>query len=252
MKLTREDLRRISQSVGERAGWDFSRVRGKREPLPWHYADVVRRYLSPSDEVLDVGTGGGERFLGLATHFRRGIGIDHDPVMIEQARKNKAAQQVDNVDFILMDGHRLDFPDETFDVVLNRHSQVDIRETARVLCAPGYFVTQQVACRNTLSLLAAFGWTPESFGAGWWQPVEGFAAEFERLGCRVVAKAEYNIRYRFCDVESLVFFLKAVPLPESFDVDKHWQGVNRLLEDYSPDRGIETNEHRELLIVQKR
>ena len=87
-------------------------MRDEREPVPWHYADVVRRHLSPSDEVLDVGTGGGERFLALAPHFHRGVGIDHDPAMIEQARKNKADQQVDNVDFVLMDGHRLNFPDE--------------------------------------------------------------------------------------------------------------------------------------------
>ena len=66
-----------------------------------------------------------------------------------------------------------------------------------------------------------------------------------------MCKAEYDVQYWFRDVESLVFWLKAAPLPEPFDTEKHWQGVNRIIEQYSTPLGIETNEHRELLIVQK-
>ena len=249
MKL--EQLKRISESVGERTGWDFGRVRAERAPVPWSYPDVVRRFLTQSDRVLDVGTGGGERFLALAPYFGEGVGIDVSSAMIEQARRNKVARRAANVDFTVMDGRSLGFPDAHFDAVLNRHCHVNASETVRVLRADGCFVTQQVGCRNTLNVLHAFGWTPASFGGGWWQPVEELAAEFERLGCRVVAKAEYDVRYWFCDVESLVFWLKAVPLPEPFDVEKHWQGVNRLIERYSTQRGIETNEHRELLIIRK-
>jgi hypothetical protein len=82
--------------------------------------------------------------------------------------------------------------------------------------------------------------------------VEELAAAFEQSGCRVVAKAEYDVRYWFCDVQSLVFWLKSAPLPESFDVDKHWEGVNRILQEYGTDQGIETNEHRELLVIERR
>ena len=56
-----DELRCIAASVGEREGWDFTRVRDAREPMPWDYLDVVRCYLQPSDRVLDVGTGGGEK-----------------------------------------------------------------------------------------------------------------------------------------------------------------------------------------------
>lgn len=100
--------------------------------------------------------------------------------------------------------------------------------------------------------LGAFGWRPASLGEGWWQPVDALAAKFEQLGCRVLVKAEYDVRYWFRDVESLVFWLKAVPLSEPFDAEKHWQGVNRIFETCSTQRGVETKEHRELLIVQKR
>lgn len=247
-----EELKQIAESVGDLGGWDFSRVRDERAPIPWEYVDVARRTVTATDEVLDIGTGGGERFLTLAPHFRQGAGTDISPNMIAQAQRNALAQRVDNVEWLVTDGHRLAFADEQFDVVLNRHCRVDAAETARVLHRGGTFITQQVARRNTRNILAAFGWTSESFGEDWWQPVEGLAAEFERLGCRIVARGEYDVRYWFLDVESLLFWLKVVPLPEPFDLEVHWQGVRRILKEHRTARGIETNEHRELLIVEKR
>jgi SAM-dependent methyltransferase len=251
MDLTPERLRQISDSVGVRVGWNFSRVRAKRAPVPWDYSNVVRQFLANTDHVLDIGTGGGELFLALAPHFRTGVGIDISKEMIEQGLRNKRIKKLANVDFSVMDGSHLGFADAQFEIVLNRHCDVNVSETARVLRPRGYFVTQQVANRNTLNILKAFGWTPASFGEGWWQPVEELAAAFEQSGCRVAAKAEYDVRYWFCDVESLVFWLKSAPLPEPFDVDKHWEGVNRILQEHSTEHGIETNEHRELLIVEK-
>lgn len=51
---------------------------------------------------------------------------------------------------------------------------------------------------------------------------------------------------------SVLFWLKALPVPEPLDAEKHWQGVNRIIERHSTQRGIETNEHRELLMARKR
>jgi SAM-dependent methyltransferase len=251
MELTPEQLRELSDSVGVRAGWDFSQVREKLAPVPWDYAAVARQFLGSAGRVLDVGTGGGERFLALAPGFHKGIGIDANPDMIEQALRNKRAKDTANVDFLLMDGHHLAFAPASFDLVLNRHCEVDVPETVRVLRPRGYFITQQVARRNTANILQAFGWSPESFGEGWWQPARELAVAFAQQSCRLVAQAEYDVRYWFCDLESLIFWLKSVPLPEAFDAEKHWRGVNHILREYTTANGIETNEHRELLIVEK-
>jgi SAM-dependent methyltransferase len=56
-----------------------------RQPVPWDYHDVVLRYLRPSDVVLDVGTGAGERLRDLAASFGHGLGIDVDPEMVRLA-----------------------------------------------------------------------------------------------------------------------------------------------------------------------
>lgn len=66
-----------------------------------------------------------------------------------------------------------------------------------------------------------------------------------------MAQGSYNIRITFLDVESLIFFLKAVPLPEDVDIDRHGEQVLRFIEENTAPEGIETNEHREILIAQK-
>jgi SAM-dependent methyltransferase len=249
---TYEELAHIAASVGEREGWDFARVRDAREPMPWDYVDVVQRYLQPSDHVLDVGTGGGEKLLSLAACFASAVGVDGSREMIETARKNKAAAQVASVSFKVMRGEALQFSDDAFDVVLNRHCSVDVRETFRVLRPGGYFITQQVGARNARNICDLFGcgvggeYEPELF-----QDLSVLVGAFRQLGGRVVCAAEYDVRYWFLDVESLLFWFRAVPIPEDFDLGIHWRQVNHVITEFSTPHGIETNEHRELLVVQK-
>lgn len=249
--MTLEDLKRIAASVGERRGWDFSRMSADRDPVPWDYADVVRRYLQPSSRVLDLGTGGGERFLAVAPHFGTGVSIDAVPPMIQVARENMPLSLVEKISFEVMRAEALRFPDAAFDVVLNRHAPVYDEEIVRVLRSDGVFITQQVGRRNTQNILAAFGWRPESYGEGWWQEMPTLVEQFQQNGCAIIARAEYDVRYRFRDIESLVFWLKSVPLPEDFNIEKHWRQVAQIITEYRKPKGIETNEHRELLIVQK-
>jgi len=250
---TLEALRHIAASVGERRGWDFSLVRDERDPVPWDYAEVVRRYLRATDRVLDVGTGGGERFLSLAPYLGTGVGIDISPQMIETALANKATAQVHNVSFEVMSAEALRFADGEFDVVLNRHSAVDVGETLRVLRPGGYLITQQVGQRNLGNVCALFGCGPGGEYA--YDPqqeqVSALAEAFRQRDGRVICTAEYDVGYRLLDVESLIFLLKAVPIPEDFDIEQHWRQVDRIVTEFRTPRGIESNEHRELLVVQR-
>ncbi len=138
-----------------------------------------------------------------------------------------------------------------FDVVLLRHLRVYVSEIVRVLHKGGCFITQMVGQRSSLNILDAFGWTPGSFGPDWWQPVAGLADQFRLQGCRIVAQGEYDVPCWFYDLESFLFWLLSVPWPEEIELEKHWHSINQVLETSRTERGIETNEHRGLLIVQK-
>jgi ubiquinone/menaquinone biosynthesis C-methylase UbiE len=72
--------------------------------------------------VLDVGTGGGEKFLQLASCMGKGLSIDIHPGQIAVARSNITEEYVDRISFEVGDGAALPVENETFDVVLNRHA----------------------------------------------------------------------------------------------------------------------------------
>ena len=64
--LLQREFDELLASVQLRVGWDFARMSTLRAPVPWEHAEVVERYLQPSEEVLDIGTGGGKRFAAMA------------------------------------------------------------------------------------------------------------------------------------------------------------------------------------------
>jgi SAM-dependent methyltransferase len=250
--MTEEELRRIAASVGARRGWDFSRMREAQEPAPWDYVDVAREYLAPDSHVLDIGTGGGERFLALADACRSGVGIDASAEMIATAQENLPSALADKVTFAVMSAQRLNFAPASFGVVLNRHAQVDAAEVTRVLRPGGVFITQQVGARNTANICAVFGCTPGgTYSSDSTQTPEALRAAFIDAGCRIVAEGEYDARTWFLDVESLLFWLQAVPLPEDFSIELHWRQVDAIIGAYGTEHGIETNEHRTLLVARK-
>jgi len=251
--FTLEQFKQIAAAVGERTGWDFSRVKDAYDPTPWDYVEVVRRYLRPDHRVLDIGTAGGERFLCLAPFFDTGVGIDCSPDMIQTAHANRPPSLAGRVSFEVMRAEALRFPEASFDVVLNRHAPLCASEIVRVLRPAGYLITQQVGARNTHNICAVFGCGPGGqYTSDPHQEMAALIETFRHNGCAIIARAEYDVRYWFLDVASLVFWIKALPMPEDLDLERHWQQVATILQTFQTPRGIETNEHRELLIVQKR
>lgn len=249
--MTRDELRQLAASVAPRHGWDFSRMRVDRDPAPWDYREVVRRYLRPADHVLDVGTGGGERFLELAPHFGSGIGIDPDPAMIDAARENTPTPLAETVSFQVGRADALPVPDAAFDLVLNRHAVVDVAEALRVLRPGGYVITEQIGAQNTFNITTLFGCGPGMGGARIPpdQEIPALADACQERGCAIVSYGTYNVRSYFQDAASLLFWMQALPMPGDFDIEEHWRQVDYLLTEYATPRGTETNEHRELLIV---
>jgi SAM-dependent methyltransferase len=234
-------MEQVLAGVRTRRGWDFSSMNEARQPVPWEYREVVLRYLRPSDAVLDIGTGGGERLRDLAGAFGSGLGIDVDPAMVRFAARNSA---VPNLSFRVC-SDRLESVPETFDVVISRHAPFDPAAVAAHLRPGGYFITQQVGERNMACVKAALGQPPGC-------PViqrQSLAAS----GLRLLAFLEYDVEYVVQDIESLVFWLNALD-PDHADLDGQSAltsaaTLNRILAGNVDERGFVTNEHRYLAVA---
>lgn len=239
---SQRELDELLADVTPRRGWDFSGMSVLRQPVPWDYRSVVLNFLRPTGDVLDIGTGGGERLASFAASFRRGLGIDIDPDMIRLARERSATR---NLEFRVC-SERLETIAETFDAVINRHAPFDLAAVAAHLKPGGYFVTQQVGERNMACVRAALG-----------QPASPPPIERRQVlasGLRLLAFGEYDVEYVVCDIQSLVFWLNALDALHA-DLDgsaalASAAVLNRILAGNVDERGFITNEHRYLAVAQ--
>ena len=82
-------------------------------------AGYLLPHLTPGRTVLDIGCGPGTITLGLARRVAPGrtVGLDREPLPLESARAAAEENGLSNLEFAVGDAYRLDFPDDSFDVV---------------------------------------------------------------------------------------------------------------------------------------
>lgn len=106
--------------AAERYSASINKELAAKERQAW--TDVIQRNApreGPLD-VLDIGTGPGFFAIILSHAGHKVTAIDCTPGMIEQAKENFQKENVRPV-LRLMDSHKLDFADNTFDLIVNRN-----------------------------------------------------------------------------------------------------------------------------------
>ena len=118
------DYKQLDAASYDDVAAEFDRLSERfNGPLVIRMLDMGR--LGGTDHVLDVGTGTGLVALraGALAGNGRVIGIDHSSGMLQQASaKARQAGLDDVVGFQRMDAERLEFPDQSFDVVLSLYA----------------------------------------------------------------------------------------------------------------------------------
>jgi SAM-dependent methyltransferase len=203
-------------------GWDFSWLRGRMrvEPLPWDFDALAADRARESPDLLDMGTGGGERLSRLAGRPAGTVATEAwaPNVPVAARRLHPLGIAVVHVDGALDNTDqspdellgRLPFRDESFHLVMNRHESFVISEVARILASGGYFLTQQVGnvwaddfhCLLDLPL-------PPRPPRRWELALA--VAQVEAAGLEVLARGEAEERREFTDVGALAWYLKAIP-----------------------------------------
>ena len=126
------------------SGWSHDELAVRHlDPGPaWDYEALARDAAATAARVLDLGTGGGEVLSRImAGTGARCVATEEWAVNAAVARDRLGRL---GVDVVRCDSLRLPLRDASFDLVLDRHEALDPAEVARVLCAGGHVITQQV------------------------------------------------------------------------------------------------------------
>ena len=231
-------------------GWDFSHIDGRyeEEKLPWNYREIIRRYLDPSMKILDIDTGGGEFLLSLNHPYENTAATEGYPPNVELCRRELLPL---GIDFRPGDGtKRLPFPDESFDMVINRHGDFNGTDIHRILKPGGLFVTQQVGAENDRELVELLcGETQLPFPQ---QYLDIASGQFRDAGFEILNEREDFRPIRFYDVGALVWFARIIQweFPD-FSVDTCLEGLLNAQKILEQKGCIEGKIHRFLLVAKK-
>ena len=199
---------KAEEQIAHVHGWDFSHVDGRvvEDALPWDYREQILHYLKPEMQILDIDTGGGEFLLSLHHPHRNTSATENYPPNIELCQNTLLPL---GIDFRSADGKgNLPFEDERFDLVLNRHGDLNPEEIYRVLKPGGIFITQQVGAENDRELVELLcGHTDLPFPD---QYLKIISDQFSQTGFEILDGRECFRPIRFYDVGALVWFARII------------------------------------------
>jgi len=228
MALRTEEHRRLldawrAEAAADTSGWDFSSLAQRRseDQPPWSYVGLARSVLTGAHSCLDMGTGGGEVLRSLSD------ALPDDTVATEGWAPSlpvaRHALEPHGIAVVEYDAEAAEstmpFPDERFDVVLNRHEAYRAEEVRRVLRPGGRFLTQQVDGRDFEETQALFGRHTDYPHV----TLDHLREEAEATGLVVERAEEWTGRSSFHDVGALVQYFARVPweVPDDFGVDRY-------------------------------
>ena len=232
-------------------GWDFSHIAGRYSEegdLHWDYRKEILRHLKPEMKILDIDTGGGEFLLSLEHPYENTAASEGYSPNVDLCRRELEPL---GVDFREWNGRGLlPFADGSFDIVINRHGDLDAAQIIRVLKPGGLFITQQVGAENDRELVELLcGETELPFPEQYLTVQE---RNFQEVGFEILKSAECFRPIRFYDVGALVWFARIIQWEfPNFSVDTCMNGLLNAQKQLEQNGCIEGRIHRFLLIAQK-
>ncbi|MGE6599205.1 class I SAM-dependent methyltransferase [Bacillus cereus] len=245
------EYKNFYDKVGSENGWDFSKLKCETVGDTWDFYSEVKEKCKPSHILLDVGTGGGENVLKIASSAGSLIGIDNSNGMIKTAHSNLNKAGVQNVEFLQMDSEALTFPHAYFDIASSCHAPFVASELAKVIKKGAFFLTQQVSEHDKLNLKEAFG-RGQCLGERDGTLKEKYVSELTNSGFELAQVREYDVTDYYSTPEDLIFLLKHTPIiPRFGEVEEDFNILQKFIDTNSSKKGIRTNSKRFMIIAVK-
>ena len=252
--MTPEEWKRTwekEESVARIRGWDFSHIHGRYEEedaLPWDYETIIHELLRDDMKLLDYDTGGGEFLLSLHHPYGNTAATEGYPPNVQLCREKLLPLGIDLRE--CADASHVPFDDNSFDIIINRHGDLDPSEIRRMLKAGGFFVTQQVGSENDRDLV-------EAVLPGLEKPfpqnhLKAQRKAFEDAGFRIIRAEEALNPIRFFDIGAFVWFARIIEWEfPGFSVEKCFDRLLQLQKVIETDGQITGTTHRFLIVAEK-
>ena len=252
--MTTEELRMIwekEESIAQIKGWDFSHIYGRYEEensLPWDYKTIIHEMLLDDMKLLDYDTGGGEFLLSLRHPYENTAATEGYSPNVQLCREKLLPLGIDLRE--CADASHVPFDDNSFEIIINRHGDLDPSEIRRMLKPGGFFVTQQVGSENDRELVdAVLPGVEKSF------PHNNLKEQrevFEKAGFDILMADEAFCPIRFFDVGAFVWFARIIEWEfPRFSIEKCFDRLLQLQRIIEKDGKIEGTTHRFLIVAQK-
>lgn len=251
--MRRKELKAIwknEEKVAHIYGWDFSHIRERYEEmdLPWEYEEIIKKYLDNDMNILDYDTGGGEFLLSLKHPFHKTSATEGYQPNVKLCEERLLPL---GIDFKLCDDPtNIPFPNESFDMIINRHGDFDANELYRLLKKGGIFITQQVGGDNDRDLIEMV--LPNTEKAYPHLNLKEQKKVFENAGFQIIDEAEAHRPIKFFDVGAFVWFAHIIEweFPD-FSVDRCFEYLLEMQKMIDDKGNIEGTIHRYLIVAIK-
>lgn len=132
------NIKRYSDAIEEVGLWNSEKI-------------MFEKYIKKTDKILDLGCGAGRTTINLYKNgYTNIIGLDIADKLIEFAKDYSKKINLD-IDFVVGDATKLEYPDNTFDVVIFSYNGMQcipglenrknvLKEVNRVLKTGGYYI----------------------------------------------------------------------------------------------------------------
>lgn len=229
-------------------GWDFSSIYADfwQEELEWNYQEIVQKYLTKEMALLDMGTGGGE-LLATFNHPFHLTSVTEGWLTNYHLLQEKLEPQGIVVKFVEENDH-LDFPDNSFDIVINSHESFDLREIKRVLKPRGLFITQQVGDLNGVNLASRL--IPNYHKNEFNLHLSLVVKELKTLNFDIVEEFEAYPSQKFLSMDALIYYVRTISWEYSnFEVETHLEELFYLYDELQRKGHIYNQQHRFLIVA---
>lgn len=231
-------------------GWDFSSIQKEfwQESLSWSYSEIVKQYLKQEMDLLDMGTGGGELLSTFnhpfsRTHVTEGWEPNYQLLLKTLEPKGVKVKFVQEDDL-------LDFPDNSFDIVLNSHESFLVSEVKRVLKPNGLFITQQVGDLNGVNLASRL--IPNYQKIDFNHHLSVVADNLKKQDFQLLEQYEAYPIQKFLSMDALIYYVRTIKWEfPGFSVETHLSELNNLWNELNREGFIYNQEHRFLVAARK-